>query len=111
MAYLQLERPEPADPSEVWSNRHASAQLWSEPANEWRAWTWEIRSPDRLPTGANLVGWACEPTERQTILNALLDGVLEENELWIELLTEKFVNGGVATLVKDLQHRQVAAHA
>ncbi|HND30844.1 MAG TPA: hypothetical protein PLA94_12630 [Myxococcota bacterium] len=110
-SYLQGERPEPADPSEVWTHRHQSVKLWSTPQNEWRAWTWEIRSPGRLPTGERLIAWTCDPDERQSILNALRDLVLPEQDHWVDLLSKKYVKGGVAALVEKLRKHQVEAHA
>jgi hypothetical protein len=55
--YLRGVRPTTSGPHDIWP-QGPKADLWSNSANDWRAWAWEWRGT-ALPVGDRLVAWSC----------------------------------------------------
>jgi hypothetical protein len=73
--YLRGERPTADGPHEVWT-QGPEANLWSDEANDWRAWAWEWRGRT-LPVADRLVAWSCSMNVRAQLSEQAL-----APELW-----------------------------
>ncbi len=76
--YLAGGRPVHDGPHVLWPGL-IHANLWAEPNNDWRAWTWEWRGAT-LNVGHLLVAWAAS----ENVVTALEDIELDE-EIWTKL--------------------------
>jgi len=109
-AYLNTDRPKVSGPHEIWKTKEESfiASIWTAP-NEWPAWLWEGRAPNRLSIDQNLVAWSCPAPIYGEILEISAAATEPEDVLWFEWLMPKYVDGGVSALVQSLRGRQEVA--
>jgi hypothetical protein len=106
--YLAGARPTEHGPSSIFQRGYEEATCWSDASNTWRAWTWELRSSNKIPAGTTLVAWSCHPDEYAELQEAL-EQVAETDEELLEHLLSSYCDGGVSVLVAALQSSQAVA--
>ena len=109
-AYLEGKQPRGREgPHQVWPNGAvtdpAIAAIWHR-GNSWQAWTWEGRSPKRLPVSNNIVRWSCAATMYEKIRE--YGEIAKPSEAdFVESLLPFYVRGGVSKLVSLLKTEQL----
>ncbi len=93
-AYVQGAAPAHAGPHLVWTGR-TPAEIWL-PANEWPAWTWELRCAGRLPTGERIARWTGAPGMYPLLVEYIENNPDRADDL-IELL-DTYFEGGASDL-------------
>lgn len=97
--YINAEQPKETGPHKCWSKSKKKADIWCV-NNDWRAWTWEIRSKKGIDTGTNVELWSCPP-EDYVALQEYAENSDDENVIsFVVFLSEKYVRGGVSQLIK-----------
>jgi hypothetical protein len=99
-----VEPPDADGPSQLWPNSKATAAIWRS-NNDWRAWTWEVRSPEQFDV-SRLEEWTCSPALYAEILDHV--DALAGAANWFEDVASRYVHGGVSNLVEQWKSRQAA---
>lgn len=99
-----VDPPAAAGPSIIWPHPKATAAIWRA-RNDWRAWTWEVRSPAHLDL-SDLEQWTCSPA----LYTEIMDHVdsLGRAGAWFKDIAERYVHGGVSDLVEQWKAKQAA---
>ncbi|MDP2308589.1 MAG: hypothetical protein Q8P18_21390 [Pseudomonadota bacterium] len=100
-SYIDGTRPIHAGPHSLWSCSEAAC-IWEDMANDWRAWTWEGRRPDRIESGAKIAFWTCS----NAMLLQLQKWVTAnpQHRAWLKQLMPKHIPDGVGELMA--KHRK-----
>jgi hypothetical protein len=107
--YLDGGAPVGLEGPHVISGVDPRANSWNDPANDWRAWTWEIRSADRFPIHPHdIYKWTCPAAQRSEIERIALSTTDPHEQQAILVLLSKYHRGGVSRLVYDLCAEQAA---
>lgn len=100
--YLDGQLPPDVDgPSKLWPSKKATAAIWRS-SNDWRAWTWEARSPEKFDV-SRLEEWSCDTG----VYDEIVDHALNTNTPFADLAA-RYVHGGVSNLVERWKTRQAA---
>jgi hypothetical protein len=102
---LGVEPPDAAGPHALWPNAKATAAIWRS-KNDWRAWTWEARSPEKFDV-SRLEQWTCSPAVYSEIIDHV-DALDPKSVSWFPALAARYVHGGVSNLVEQWKSRQAA---
>lgn len=110
--YLAGDPPSHAGPHEAFPpdvpEETRVAAIWQN-GTKTQAWLWEARTPHRLEVGPRLYRWSCSPPMYAAILE-YVEGLPEGDDAeWMVPLIERYVPGGVSTLVAELIPAQEAA--
>jgi len=107
-AYLDGDRPTESGPHEALASVVAElpdVQLWVN-NGDWRAWIWELRVPDRLPTDT-LAYWTCPPDVFPDVVRlgerrpSLKPRIVE--------MIPRYIPGGLGQLIASLRDKQANA--
>jgi len=105
LKYLDgISPPSAAGPSVLWPNAKATSAIWNA-KNDWRAWTWEVRSPEQVDA-SKLEQWSCSTTLYTDILDYV--DSLGHSASWFGDIAARYVHGGVSDLVVQWKARQAA---
>ena len=96
--------PTVAGPHAIWTDR-VPADIWSN-NRDWRAWTWEARSPTPISVAGSLVAWTCSPALFPQVLERADRGSPEE-QAWFQNVLRKRIDGGVGNMIAALRSAQV----
>jgi len=75
-----------------------------------RAWLWESRTPDSVPTGSRMTAWTCKSEEYGEIL-LHLESLSDDNPPteWLEFILSRYIAGGLGRFVEQLRAEQEVA--
>lgn len=91
-------------PHKIWPERPV-ADIWLL-SDDWRAWTWECRIPERLITN-HIVAWTCSPSNLLDILRYQESTNDDVTAAWLTNMLDKFIEGGVGILVQQMKEYQI----
>ncbi|MDB4942641.1 MAG: hypothetical protein JWP97_2175 [Labilithrix sp.] len=104
VAYVAMAAPAVDGPHVYWPKRGAAEPIWTS-NTQWRAWTWEGRSPSPLTTGKHLVRWTC-PNDTYPKLEEYVASRPPSDRKWFEQVSKLYVRGGLTRLMTALRAAQ-----
>jgi hypothetical protein len=102
-AYLHGAQPSCSGPHALWGG--PEADIWQS-ANDWPAWTWELRCPNLLPTGDRVRRWTCTPAT-YVLLVEYIETHPDEVDALMALI-DSYYEGGVSELHAAFLRGEVA---